>query len=1116
MLSVYNIWTVAKFEIKTLSRSWFLRIFAGLSFALIFFFSLFIFTDITGDAVPRFFYGMTAAIPYMTLIMFNLPQAIITIFLASDFLKRDKKLDTTEAIYIRSMTNSDYVLGKYFGLMFIFTILNVIFLLMAFIFNVINTDSIVNLSLYFYYYLLISVPALVFITGLSFLLMTVIKNQAVTFILLLGYVGTTLFYLGGKAHNLFDYIGFYIPLMYSDFVGFGNLEELILLRGSYFLLGLSFIFFTVFMFRRLPQSYGMKRLSAIVSVLFFISGLAGIFVLYNNEASGQSLREEMVVLNNKYVAQPAVNIGECNISLEHTGKNINCKATLKVVNNTNSVINKIIINLNPGLKIRGISSQGNRLEHERELHLVFIHTKQSLNPGSELFLEIEYGGNIDEQASYIDINPDRRSKLNRVGPFFIADKRFAFIEKNYVLLTWENMWYPKAGVTYSTKEQFNNQTDFTDFTLNVKADQSFEVISQGNKSIKTDGTIEFINDQPLPKLSLIIGDYERRSVKVDSINFNLYTAENHNYFENSLDELNDTLVAVIKELKQDYERELNLEYPFDSFSLVEAPIQYYGYDRIWTSAQENNHPQVSLLPEQAIILDEADFKRRLRNQERWGNRGNQVILPKERQTTVLKQFVKKILFEGTITTRLAGRSERKNPYRIFPNYYSYTNSLYSNQVSVFNKIFESYVDANDNVPTTVFSRFREGVTPTEQAVQKLYNKPLSEIIADTTYNKHIPELLRLKGDYLFAMLELKLTKPVISEVTRKVLTENRFTNSGYEMFLSELLNEYGIDLSELLNELFFTKSLPGYYITGVEGYKVIDEGRERYQTKFVISNLEPVDGLVRLRFETRRGGPGGGRGFGRFRERQDEQPLAEKIIAVDANQSKEIYTALDESPGRMTVNTILSKNLPLEMSFTFEEFEESRKLTAIEGETLLDSFNAFGSFDEIIVDNENKGFHLTKTEQTSMLKRLLKLGEDEEKYIGLNGWNPPDNFRANITTEAFGKYVHSIHYTEAGDGNIKVSWNTAIESSGYYDVYTFIPKLRIPGRRGRENKVVHNYIIYNDDGEDKISIDIETADKGWNMLGSYYLSGDSAKVELTNESREGIVIADAVKWVKRR
>ncbi|MBM3420744.1 MAG: hypothetical protein FJY11_06380 [Bacteroidetes bacterium] len=59
------------------------------------------------------------------------------------------------------------------------------------------------------------------------------------------------------------------------------------------------------------------------------------------------------------------------------------------------------------------------------------------------------------------------------------------------------------------------------------------------------------------------------------------------------------------------------------------------------------------------------------------------------------------------------------------------------------------------------------------------------------------------------------------------------------------------------------------------------------------------------------------------------------------------------------------------------------------------------------------------------------------------------------------------------------------------------------------------FTVYHDDGMEEITLDYETADPGWNKLGTYYLSADTAKVELTNKSTARTVVADAVKWVKK-
>ena len=211
MFSILNIRTVARFEIKTLLRSWFFRIFSILILFILGFFDLMVVTDV-GANPPWLFREIASSIPYFNLLIFNLVQAVIIVFLASDFLKRDKKLDTTDVIYIRSMSNGDYVIGKTIGVFIVFFMLNIAVLLLALIFNYAQTDTPVVWEAYLYYPLIISLPTLLYITGLSFLMMVILRNQAITFIVLLGYIASTLFFLTTKYNYVFDYMAFSKPV----------------------------------------------------------------------------------------------------------------------------------------------------------------------------------------------------------------------------------------------------------------------------------------------------------------------------------------------------------------------------------------------------------------------------------------------------------------------------------------------------------------------------------------------------------------------------------------------------------------------------------------------------------------------------------------------------------------------------------------------------------------------------------------------------------------------------------------------------------------------------------------------------------------------------------------
>ncbi len=292
MISVYNILTVAKFEAKTLWRSWFFRIFSILSVAVIGFFDFGALSNVTH--APWAFQGVPTTNPYMNILFLNVAQAIIAVFLASDFLKRDKKLDTTEVVYMRSMTNTDYVLGKTVGIMMMFLLLNIVILLIGLVFNVFFADTTFAGIAYLIYPVVISIPTLIFILGFAFLMMVTIRNQAVTFIVLLGYIGMTLFYLGPRVHNVFDYIAFNIPLTYSQFTGFADITHMLVQRSIYLLFGLSFISLTIVMIRRLPQSRVMTGFARIAGFAFAALAIAMIVVYTGKDGNMARQRERIL------------------------------------------------------------------------------------------------------------------------------------------------------------------------------------------------------------------------------------------------------------------------------------------------------------------------------------------------------------------------------------------------------------------------------------------------------------------------------------------------------------------------------------------------------------------------------------------------------------------------------------------------------------------------------------------------------------------------------------------------------------------------------------------------------------------------------------------------------
>jgi hypothetical protein len=101
-------------------------------------------------------------------------------------------------------------------------------------------------------------------------------------------------------------------------------------------------------------------------------------------------------------------------------------------------------------------------------------------------------------------------------------------------------------------------------------------------------------------MSLAIGNYEKKHVERDSIDFGIWVIKGHDFFSNAFPESADTIPQLISERLGDFERTYKLEYVFDRLFIVEVPAQFKSYERIWTSRQENVQPEQVFIPEKGF------------------------------------------------------------------------------------------------------------------------------------------------------------------------------------------------------------------------------------------------------------------------------------------------------------------------------------------------------------------------------------------------------------------------------------------------------------------------------------------------------------------------------------
>lgn len=1144
-MSLINIWNVAVYESKTLYRSWFFRIFAILALVILFGTNMGVFG---GHSDARWtFRAIAANLPYINVLFINVAQAIIAVFLASDFLKRDKKLDTTEVIYARPITNGEYVVGKTLGILVLFVGLVILALIMTMVFNLIRKDVPVAWVAYLYYPLLISIPTLVFILGLSFFMMTLFKSQAVTFLVLLGYIGLTLFYFQDKLYGMLDYMAFNLPMVYSDFIGFAAPRLIFLHRLAYLLLGTGFIFATIRFLNRLPQTGRWNGINLFGFVAFISAGLLTGVLYYNIHNEGAKDREGYLELNNHYADRPVADVISNQLELSLLGQSLDVVSALRIQNQNSVDLDTLVFSLNPGFDVDSIIGRDGGLEFLRKEQLLMVVPSSGLKPGRRSSLTIHYNGVPDEAIAYLDIPREQVEATKRIMVAAL-DKKPGIIHPGYMLLTPELNWYPVAGVGFNLKTFQPREADFSRFSLTVKCDTALTAIAPGLVTEDEEG-IHFSPENDLNALPLVIAPLEKKSLEIDGVEYNLYYDAQHDYFSEYFTNIQDTIKALITEAKDDYELdELDLYYPFERINLVEVPIQYHAYERPYIQTVENILPEMILLPEKGAGLSTLDFARFLKTEERRNRNNDNSRSPREVETDMFKRLLQNTFFRTEARSRggRGGRGEdlitfegdisyNKNPYCVFPLYYSYVTGISSEEYPVFNSMLEIYLKEGYEVSPR--DGFTGGISDKERANLLLGKQSMVELFArwDTELTA---SLINQTGSFIISALKNRVGMSEFDNFFYYYLEDHAFSEITFEQFSRDFFDNFGVEIAPYLEVINASGEMPSFLISEPDYMQTRDEIGDVYLVKFKISNVGNARGLVDFNFRIMGQGGFGGGGGGMTEEK--------RLYEVDPGQTKEVQVVLYDRPMMMTINTLISGNIPSSYNNFLRSATEVETANMEEYARLSDQAVSLKYEDEYVIDNEDDGFVSFSIPRESKLKQYIdsrkKVEEDKLLYESLNEWWTPTQWTPVAHSAYYGETVRSAMAIRKGDASNYVSWSTNLPEKGFYDFYVYIPvsaMYKRPSRReqgggqqggqgqnrnqGRgfgpqfaDKGTDYNYTITSSEGSEKVLFELNNPEDGWNRLGSFLLPADSVTVQLTSETDGRRVIADAVKWVRKR
>lgn len=1102
-MNLHNIHTIAGYEVKLLKRSWLFRIFTFLALTVI---PCSILSYMTPVLNPYSYqwaeHAVASQIPFFSTALYSIAQSVIIIFLAGSFLKRDKKLDTAEVIYVRPMSNADYIVGKTWGIIRVFFFLNIILLLITAFLHILIAKAPFAVFPYVFYLLTVSLPSFLFVLGLSFMVMCILKNQAVTFIIMLGIMALEFFYIKDACHGVFDFFGTHIPALLSDVTGHGNISMFLLQRFAFLMAGTGFICFTIALVKRLPHRpwkiIVVHSLGATCIGIALVSG--GVYTLHFKQK--MDLRREYISTYNRYADAQRVYITDHTLTVKPEDKQLKGESRIVLVNRLESPIKQPVLYLNPSLGITAIECKGTPVSFRREQQVIVIN--KPLQSKEQTELTIRYQGEIDESICYTDIlEKDYLDNTDQQHVFPIG-KKYVWLEKEFTLLTPECLWYPVSVPPVNPAAPYNLQKNFTHYRLTVDYDGPQTIVSQGTAKREGNKTT-FINDYALPCISLTLADYECKSLTVDSIKYEIYCFKGHDYFSAYFTTLQDTLPGIIRELKNNIEVEQGRDYPFRKFTMAETPAQHHVYIRNWKGHTEYILPEIAFIPERGIILDQ-DLRAEKERRENWIRQEQEIPGPVEMASSIFQHFIRNTFFEENVQYNWNWENRSVNKFVAHALFYHHTSFIHTDKYPILDIALNTMQSLNNEQDNTFWGSL---IDDKQRANLYLETHSFKDAVADLELKSEIfYELLRLKSKALKNYTNTLISQKEFSAFLKNFYQQNLFQTIPFEKFQSELLKKYGIDLTDFLYRWYEEDHSPTVLIKDVDANQTIIEDIVKYQVQFKIYNPADVDALVTASIQQggdfRRGGRGGSRN-------ERSNTIVENYF-LQAGTAKEVKIIVDERPANVSINTNISHNLPALHRFNFSKIEQETRDTS-SGIFAINPSVFHPDSKEIIIDNEDPGCRTIASNNKHKLKDLFKK-EDREKYKNFWPWWIPSKWTAIATDYCYGDVVQSAFHKSQGRGNNSVIWSAEIPRSGYYEISVWNPKMNKMGRRRRFDNEDRNqtYTVHYGKEEESITLNLQKEDAGWISLGNFHLPQGTTTITLTDKVSGSYVIADAVKF----
>lgn len=1103
---------VALHEARLQNRGWLFRVLV--LFSLVFIVGCHVYWQGQGSCHHWRMVAFPCSIPLMNAYLFSLVQGLFLSVMISDFPARLFGRGEMAVLHVRPVSNVVFFWGSLAGTWLLFICLNVVVIVVTVFLVHLTSLAEYTPGYYLFYLLTLNFPSWVVVAGFGVWTSYLTGSRGFSILLSVAWWLGCLFWLPYHFHGTLDYMGSGIPNLFSDLVGHVNPRLYFLQRAGWLLVGLGLLFLCVRRMTRIPNEDSVKRRFGLSGSSLLLVGICSLYLVELDYANVRSMRRELRDSFKRYWSPLTCRVGSHDIRLEQRGGELRSRSDMRVHNPNGERLERLVLFLNPGLRVTGVSGEGEELLFRRDGHVLLV--ERALEPGDTLSLRVEYTGEVDDACCDLHLPDDEFEDVFHGDLFFPTGRRGAFTGDDFLLLTPASLWYPVAFPPVNPFLPLATARDFTLFHLHVDRSCRGDLFSQGERQESKDG-VSFSCLKPLSGISLLGGDLKRFTFGAgDSYNLQFGLTAWGGKFARRFTRLNrERVVAFLNSVEFFYWE--NLESisgqawyaPGEpNLYLLETPVSFYLSSHSGKREEGMVEPGVVFFHERGFDMNLVETAKRPRIK----NTGELMDACVELYASLWDGgrsiSISHPLGLGKRHDRLywvGGRTVLRES----------RNRVYSVDDPLMGKMFEYLQDKDKQLPMGLGYR-GSSFAFLHELSDHLLGRNVKEVLDDQKLGSEKKDMIfDMKMQDFWLRLEYYIPVRELTSVLDSLsLREGEISYDSIERKWSE---RWGVDFAGIVREwenatheqFYRTREMVSYYDgnTGIQlaegmvlnagkcgGLVTVVVGKTGHQEKTEFFNCYLAPGEVK-----------------RFR-------VVNQDDGFQVNGEMRYYFEKHIFPLYLGV----SANRPREVGFHVVEERDLSYLVGDSGCTWKDvnpeEFRALEPKNEVIVDDSESGFEFVDGNLTWLQRRWLKKPASlDDVQVRVERWM----FRFDRFAQ--GDSIRGHHEIGAGRGKSTATWHVNLMEAGRYRVTAFTEKSSYSAFECPQG-IIYYYTVRGGDWEKEVEVPLDLyfprkwGGRGWIELGEFDFPAGEASVTLSDKEVYGrtevAIVADAVKWVK--